>query len=90
MELGPYGITVNNILPGYTTTDRLSSLSKAAATRTGADVETIESEWRQTIPARRFAEPKEIGEAIAFLASPAASYVNGINLPVDGGRLSTL
>jgi 3-oxoacyl-[acyl-carrier protein] reductase len=90
MELGPFGITVNNILPGYTTTDRLSSLVKAAATRTGSNSDAIENDWKQSIPARRFAEPKEVGEAIAFLASPAAGYVNGINLPVDGGRLSTL
>jgi 3-oxoacyl-[acyl-carrier protein] reductase len=90
MELGPHGITVNNILPGYTTTERLQTLAEATAKRIGADVGSIEMDWKQSVPLKRFAEPKEIGEAIAFLASPAASYVNGINLPVDGGRLSTL
>jgi 3-oxoacyl-[acyl-carrier protein] reductase len=88
MELGPHGITVNNILPGYTTTERLHS--KTTAGRVGVDADAIEADWKQSVPLKRFAEPKEIGEAIAFLASPAASYVNGINLPVDGGRLSTL
>ncbi len=90
MELGPHGITVNNLLPGYTSTDRLHALVKAAASRTGADVGDVESDWKQSVPLKRFADPKEIGAAIAFLASPAASYVNGINLPVDGGRLSSL
>lgn len=90
LELGPYGITVNNILPGYTATDRLSSLKKASAERQGKTIDDIEEAWLDTIPAGRFAEPSELASAIAFLASPAAAYINGINLPVDGGRTASL
>lgn len=89
-ELAPFGITVNNILPGYISTDRLSSLKKASAERDGKNESDIETAWLKTIPAGRFGEPREMGQAIAFLASPAASYLNGINLPVDGGRTPSL
>ena len=89
-ELGPYGITVNNLLPGFTKTERLESLKNAAAHRSNTDTKSIEDQWIATIPARRFAEPQELGLAALFLASPAASYINGINLPVDGGRTPAL
>ncbi len=87
-ELGPFGITVNNVLPGFTATARLDSLIRAKATKTGANVEAVTEQMRSTIPAGRFAEPSELANVVAFLASPAASYVNGVNLPVDGGRLA--
>ena len=89
-ELAPHGITVNNVLPGYTDTPRLRSLLEATAARSGRSVEAVTQEWRSLVPAARFAEPAEIAAAVGFLASPAASYITGIHLPVDGGRLSTL
>jgi len=90
VEVAPYGITVNNILPGFTDTPRLRNLIEAAAGRTGKTVAETADAWRQTVPARRFAEPAEVAAAAAFLASPAAAYINGINLPVDGGRTPSL
>ena len=87
-ELGPFGITVNNILPGYTGTARLNSLIKGKAERAGSSVKEIEDEMIADVPLRRFADPEEVGAVAAFLASPAASYLNGLNLPVDGGRLA--
>lgn len=89
-ELGPHGITVNNVLPGYTSTERLGSLAAARAQKTGVATEIIEREWLATIPAGRFGRPEELGGVIAFLCTPAAGYVNGINVPVDGGRLQSL
>ncbi|MCI0448994.1 MAG: SDR family oxidoreductase [Chlorobi bacterium] len=90
VELAPYGITVNNILPGATKTERLYSLFEARAKASGKSVEEIKQEWLAEIPAARFAEAEEIAYAAAFLASPVAGYINGINLPVDGGRLNCL
>lgn len=89
-ELGPYGITVNNVLPGATKTERLDSLAKKAADKRGVSTSDIENEWLDAIPAGRFASPSETAQAIAFLASEQAAYINGINLPVDGGRLGCL
>ncbi len=89
-ELGPHGITVNNVLPGYTRTTRLQPIFEARAQRAGKTLEAIETAACNSVPVRRFAEPDEIGHAIAFLASPAAAYINGINLPVDGGRTGSL
>jgi 3-oxoacyl-[acyl-carrier protein] reductase len=85
-ELGPFGITVNNILPGATKTERLNMLLDAKAKKAGVAFEEEAQEWIKEIPLGRFAEPSEIAAAAAFLASPAASYINGINIPVDGGR----
>ncbi len=89
-ELGAAGITVNNVLPGFTRTDRLTSLIAARAEARGVDVSVIEEEALAKIPMGRFAEAGEIAAAIAFLASPAGAYINGINLPVDGGRTASL
>jgi 3-oxoacyl-[acyl-carrier protein] reductase len=85
-ELGPQGITVNNVLPGYTDTERLRSLMSTRAAAAGKSEATIADEWKATIPAGRFGTPEEIASAVAFLCTPAAAYINGINLPVDGGR----
>ena len=89
-ELGPFGITVNNVLPGATDTDRMGEIIRGKADRSGKSVEQVAAEEISHIPAGRFGEPEEIAQAIAFLASPAASYINGINLPVDGGRTGCL
>lgn len=89
-ELGPFGITLNNVLPGATDTERLGSLLKNAADKRKLSEQEVQKEWIDAIPARRFAKPEETAAAIAFLASESASYINGINLPVDGGRLPVL
>lgn len=89
-ELAPFGITVNNVLPGATRTARLDQILKDSAERSGGSVAEAERKMIAPIPAGRFAEPNEIGAAIGFLASPAAAYINGINLPVDGGRTQCL
>lgn len=89
-EVGAYGITVNNILPGYTVTDRLMELKKSAAGRMNVAESDIEKQWKASIPLGRFGEPQEFANAAAFLASPLASYISGINLPVDGGRTPAL
>ncbi len=85
-ELGPFGITVNNILPGFTETPRLTSLAADAAARGSKSEEQVRKEWMDTIPLKRLADPRETAEAIGFLASPRASYISGVSLPVDGGR----
>lgn len=89
-ELGPFGITVNNVLPGFTKTARFAALRSAASQKLQITESQVEDQWKSSIPLGRFAEPREVAEAIAFLASPKASYINGINLPVDGGRTASL
>ncbi|HYD19024.1 MAG TPA: SDR family oxidoreductase [Patescibacteria group bacterium] len=89
-ELGGFGITVNNILPGATDTGRMKEIIAGKAKKSGRTEDEVKAEEIAAIPAGRFGNPDELGAAIAFLASPAAAYINGINLPVDGGRTSGL
>lgn len=90
VELGPFGITVNNVLPGFTATDRLDDIVHSAAKRMNKTVQEARDFMTSVVPARRFAEPQEIAYGIAFLCSPSAAYINGINLPIDGGRTKSL
>lgn len=90
VELGPYGITVNNVLPGATMTRRLESVLNEKAAKTGKSIEVLKQEMISEIPAGRISEPYEVAAAVVFLASSAAGYINGINLPVDGGRTKSL
>src|SRR5688572_15303693 len=90
LELGPFGITVNNVLPGATMTGRLESILNTNAQKKGITLEEAKQDMIKEIPLGRIAEPSEVAAAIAFLASPAASYINGINVPVDGGRTGSL
>ena len=89
-ELAPFGITVNNVLPGSTATERLQEVIRGIAQKTGRNFDEAEKAWIDEIPMQRFADPSEVAAAAAFLASPAASYITGINLPVDGGRTGSL
>ena len=90
IELGAYGITVNNVLPGFTNTNRLKSLIDKKAKIQKKSKEEVASLMKSQVPAGRFGEAEEIANAVAFLSSPAASYINGINVPVDGGRTKSL
>ncbi len=89
-ELGEYGITVNNVLPGATNTARLQSIAQVKADQTNETITEIFAEMAAETPMKRIAQPEEIASVIAFLASPAAAYINGINVPVDGGRTRSL
>ena len=89
-ELGAFQITVNNVLPGATRTGRLSSLIEVMAQKQNSTVEQVEAHMTEEIPMRRFADAEEIANVAAFLASPAASYVNGVSIPVDGGRTGSI
>lgn len=89
-ELAIHGITVNNVLPGFTETPRLTQIIAKRAEKTGVSAEQIAQDMKASVPAGRFAKPEETAAAIGFLASPEAAYINGINLPVDGGRLASL
>lgn len=86
----PPGVTINNVLPGYTDTERLGSLMHANAARTGRSADDVCSDWVATIPEGRLGRAEELAAVIAFLVSPAASYVRGATLPVDGGRLRSI
>ena len=89
-ELGQFGITVNNVLPGFTDTARLDQIIKVKAEREGTSEAKMTEIMQNYVPAKRFARPQETANAITFLASEAAAYINGINLPVDGGRTKSL
>ncbi len=89
-ELGPLGITVNNVLPGYTKTARLDQILADRSKATGKTQDEIAKTMLATVPLGRFADSAEIANVIAFLATPAAGYINGINVPVDGGRTLSL
>lgn len=89
-ELGGFGITVNNVLPGFTDTERLTQIIKNKAAKANTTEEEMANTMRGYVPAGRFAKPEETANAVTFLASEAASYINGINLPVDGGRTKSL
>ncbi|GEO07506.1 SDR family oxidoreductase [Segetibacter aerophilus] len=89
-EIAGFGITVNNVLPGYTNTDRLNYLFSKQASDQGVTKNDILERTIASIPTKRVGEPAEFGAAVAFLCSPAAAYINGINLPVDGGRTGCL
>ncbi|WP_248723738.1 SDR family oxidoreductase [Seonamhaeicola sp. ML3] len=89
-EVAPYGITVNNVLPGFTDTERLHEIIKIKATIEGTSPEEMAEIIKNYAPAKRFASPEEVANAVVFLASDAASYINGINIPVDGGRTKSL
>jgi 3-oxoacyl-[acyl-carrier protein] reductase len=90
MEVAADGVTVNNVLPGATSTARLQGIISNKAVKNNEPIDKISQEMMNEIPAGRFAEAEEIAAAVAFLASPAAAYINGINVPVDGGRTSCL
>lgn len=89
-ELGQYGITVNNVLPGATETERLATIITNKSKKLAVEESQVEHEMKAEVPAKRFAKPEETAFAVGFLASPSAAYINGINLPVDGGRTSSL
>ena len=89
-ELGKYNITVNNILPGATETDRLKQIIEGKASKQNHSIEEVNNEMMEEIPLARFAKPEETAFAAAFLASEYAAYITGINLPVDGGRTPSL
>lgn len=89
-ELAADGITVNNVLPGYTRTQRLASLLAAQATSSGRSEQEVADSFLGTVPAKRFGEAAEVAAVVAFLCTPAAAYVNGVSIAVDGGRTKSL
>ncbi len=89
-EVAPFGITVNNVLPGSTHTPRIEQIVAASAKKSGRSEHEVQQEMTAAIPVGRFADPAETAAAVAFLASPAAGYITGVSLPVDGGRTRSL
>lgn len=89
-ELAEFGITVNNVLPGATKTGRLESIIENKAKKTEVKIDAVEQAMLNQIPMKRFGKPEEIANMIAFLASPAAAYVTGQSICVDGGRTGTI
>lgn len=89
-ELGQHGITVNNVLPGATATERLTSIVSNKAQKLNKTEDEVMAQFENAVPMKRVGKAEEVAAAAAFLASPAAAYINGINLPVDGGRTGSL
>ena len=89
-ELAVYGITVNSLLPGFIATSRLDAVADSFAAREGVDKASMLQSMKNSVPAKRFGDPNEIAAVAAFVASPAASYLNGVTIPVDGGRTGTI
>jgi len=89
-EVAPFGITVNNILPGYTRTDRVEHLAQATAEREGISPDEAAARWTREIPMQRLGEPAEFAALAAFLCSARASYITGTSIPVDGGWIKGL
>lgn len=89
-EVATHGVTVNNVMPGYTRTDRVEQLARRVAAARGIDADRMLSVWDAEIPIRRIAEPREVAALVAFLASERASYITGTSIPVDGGWIRTL
>ena len=90
VELGPFGITVNNILPGFVATGRLDQIIDDNVKKNNASREAVIEQMTRTVPVRRFGKIEEIGDLAAFLASPKASYITGVSIPIDGGRTGAL
>jgi len=86
----PPGVTINNVLPGFTDTERLTQLGEAVAERSGTSLDEVREMWLADVPEARLAQPAEIAAAIAFLASPAGAFMRGTSMPVDGGRLRSI
>jgi len=86
----PPAITINNVLPGFTNTERLTELKETLSKQKGISQEDVEKAWLSTVPEGRLAEPSELGKVVAFLSSPASSFVRGASIPVDGGRTGSI
>ncbi len=86
----PACVTINNVLPGFTDTDRLTSLAKSIQEKTGKDIEQIHSGWMDQVPINRLIDPLETGAAIAYLCMPISGGIRGVSLAVDGGRLRSI
>ena len=86
----PPRITINNVLPGFTDTERLSQLKRGRAAKSGSSEDAVHQAWIAQVPEGRLARPEETASAIAFLASPDASFIRGVSLAVDGGRLKSI
>jgi 3-oxoacyl-[acyl-carrier protein] reductase len=89
-EVAPFGVTVNNVMPGYTRTERLVHLAEHNAQTRGTDVSAAYAQWEREIPMQRLGEPRELAALVAFLASERASYITGTSIPVDGGWIRSL
>ena len=87
---GNHSITVNNILPGYTNTKRLESLIQKKSESSGESINVVKQKMINSVPAKRFGEPEEVAHLVSFLISSKASYINGTNIVIDGGRTASL